>query len=523
LPVAEKTLFKNDARFTHSGDPDGRRALALVKPEGALFEPKPGDHRFKGAEQIPEKGARQPFKPGLPEKEISLPDPLVQQAIARTLAGVSSKGFQLLSPKTMAQVTEISKTAPRSKAEEREAAEAKTAKEAKGAKEAQNALAAQELKAAKPHATEAGQKPASALAEDAEAEETAAVAEARETAEASEAAATEEAATAEAFKAVASTDPSIADAETEAIANAEASTPEALPDQGLPAVDGEPSAALAPATPAGLIPDGMQLVLAADIQQMFDEAFAQGQEAAMQEAEARMQEAAAAIEQERQAIEDAAYQRGYDEGHAKAEASVRDELQAEVELAAEDLRDLTARMAESARDTDNFYAPLLKLAMHLAEQLVRGELSMSSKAIERLIQTALDEFNQDPNASVLIKLNPEDLARLKTRDAQLPKNMVLRSDPLLTMGSVRVQMNGALIEDLIEHRGRALWESLTSGLDVGAPPPSFLQNVALIKEAFDGVDAVIEEPSLSATGESLREPHGAARPDVDLPNESDAR
>ncbi len=494
-------MFKNDARFTHSGDPDGRRALALVKPEGALFEPKPGDHLFKGAQQIPEKGVRQPFKPGLPEKEISLPDPLVQQAIARTLAGVSSKGFQLLSPKTMAQVTEISKTAPRSKAEEREA-EAVKAKEAQ-AKEDREAQEAREAEEAKEHlrgearAAREIHSDEAQVAEDVEAEAHAEVADAADTA--------------------------TAEAETEAATTAEAGASQVLPDEGLPAVDGEPSAAPTPATPSGPIPEGMQLVSAADIQQMFDEAFAQGQEAVLQEAEARMQEAAAAIEQERQAIEDAAYQRGYDEGHAKADASVRDELQAEVELAAEDLRDLTARMAESARDTDNFYAPLLKLAMHLAEQLVRGELSMSSKAIERLIQTALDEFNQDPNASVLIKLNPEDLARLKTRDAQLPKNMVLRSDPLLTMGSVRVQMNGALIEDLIEHRARALWESLTSGLDVGAPPPSFLQNVALIKEAFDGVDAVIEEPSLSATAENLGEPYGVAPPNVDLPVESDAR
>ncbi|MFM1881587.1 MAG: hypothetical protein RLZZ344_1821, partial [Pseudomonadota bacterium] len=35
-------MFKNDARFTHSGDPEGRRALALVKPDAALFAPKPG-------------------------------------------------------------------------------------------------------------------------------------------------------------------------------------------------------------------------------------------------------------------------------------------------------------------------------------------------------------------------------------------------------------------------------------------------------------------------------------------------
>ena len=450
-------MFKNDARFTHSGDPDGRRALALVKPEGALFEPKPGDHLFKGAEQIPEKGARQPFKIGLPEKEISLPDPLVQQAIARTLAGVSSKGFQLLSPKTMAQVTEISKTAPRSKAEEREA-EAVKAKEAK-LKEEREVQEAQEAEA---RATQESQSQEAQPAEGTEAKES------MEVAEGSEAAVLAEAATAEAMAL------------------------EAPPEEPALTVDDEKTEALAPATPSGPIPEGMQLVSAADIQQMFDEAFAQGREAALQEADTRLQETAVAIEQERQAIDDAAYQRGYDEGHAKAEAAVRDELQAEVALAAEDLHDLAARMAESARDTDSFYAPLLKLAMHLAEQLVRGELSVSSAAIERLIQTSLDEFGQETTAPILVRLNPQDLARFQKHAPVLPSTMTLKADPGMTQGGVRVQMNGAMVEDLIEDRAERLWLSLTSGLEAGSPPQSFLQNVERVKEAFDAVDSVID-------------------------------
>ncbi|MEN9766032.1 MAG: hypothetical protein RL397_1987 [Pseudomonadota bacterium] len=450
-------MFKNDARFTHSGDPDGRRALALVKPEGALFEPKPGDHLFKGADQIPEKGARQPFKIGLPEKEISLPDPLVQQAIARTLAGVSSKGFQLLSPKTMAQVTEISKTAPRSKAEERDA-EAAKAKEAQAKEERE----AQEAKEAEARATQESQSQEAQRAEGAEAKETV------EVAGGSEAAVLAEAATAEAMAL------------------------EAPPEEPALTADNEKTEAIAPATPSGPIPEGMQLVSAADIQQMFDEAFTQGREAALQEADTRLQETAVAIEQERQAIDDAAYQRGYDEGHAKAEAAVRDELQAEVELAAEDLHDLAARMAESARDTDSFYAPLLKLAMHLAEQLVRGELSVSSAAIERLIQTSLDEFGQETTAPILVRLNPQDLARFQKHAPVLPSTMTLKADPGMTQGGVRVQMNGAMVEDLIEDRAERLWLSLTSGLEAGSPPQSFLQNVERVKEAFDAVDSVID-------------------------------
>ncbi len=60
------------------------------------------------------------------------------------------------------------------------------------------------------------------------------------------------------------------------------------------------------------------------------------------------------------------------------------------------------------------------------------------------------------------------------------------------VGSVRVQINGAVIEDLIEQRSTALWQALTRGQDAGEPPPSFLKNLELMKEAFEEVDAEVE-------------------------------
>jgi flagellar biosynthesis/type III secretory pathway protein FliH len=188
-----------------------------------------------------------------------------------------------------------------------------------------------------------------------------------------------------------------------------------------------------------------------------------------------------------EAAREEAFQKGYEEGYAKAEAAVKDELQAEVELAAQNLNDLTSKLAEAARDTDAFYAPLLNLSMHLAEQLVRGELTLSSKAVQRLIETCLMEFDQEATAPVVIRMHPDDLARFEQDDALLPKNMILRPDPNLLIGSVKVQMNGALIEDLMQHRAQVLWQALMQGQEAGNLPDSFLRNVALVKEAFNDV------------------------------------
>jgi hypothetical protein len=103
------------------------------------------------------------------------------------------------------------------------------------------------------------------------------------------------------------------------------------------------------------------------------------------------------------------------------------------------------------------------------------------------------EFENDPNSPILVKLNPEDLERIKAYETLLPKNAILKADPTMFVGSVRVQINGALIEDLIEQRSTALWQALTRGQDAGEPPPSFLKNLELMKEAFDEVEELVEE------------------------------
>jgi flagellar biosynthesis/type III secretory pathway protein FliH len=184
--------------------------------------------------------------------------------------------------------------------------------------------------------------------------------------------------------------------------------------------------------------------------------------------------------------EDAAYLRGLEEGQRQT----KDELEAEVLLAADDLKALVNQLAQAARDTETFYQPLLKLSMHLAEQLVRGELSLSGQAITRLVERCLSEFQQETSAPIVVRMNPADHERHLAYGAMAPKNMDLRPDPSLSSGSVKVSMNGAMIEDLIEHRRQALWDALMSAAATPDDdlPDSFLRNVAIVKEAMASVD-----------------------------------
>jgi flagellar biosynthesis/type III secretory pathway protein FliH len=184
--------------------------------------------------------------------------------------------------------------------------------------------------------------------------------------------------------------------------------------------------------------------------------------------------------------EDAAYLRGLEEGQRQT----KDELEAEVLLAADDLKALAHQLAQAARDTETFYQPLLKLSMHLAEQLVRGELSLSGQAVTRLVERCLSEFQQETSAPIVVRMNPADHERHLAYGAMAPKNMELRPDPSLSSGSVKVSMNGAMIEDLIEHRRQALWDALMSAAATPDDdlPDSFLRNVAIVKEAMASVD-----------------------------------
>ena len=492
-------MFKQESMTT-----GGKKNLTLVKPSGPLFiGPERSGLFHEGLTDTPAAGA---FQSGLPEKAIELPGPLVQQAIARAIAGLSeSPTFQAMDTSKMAKVNRLAHKVPKDAVHEDQvdsqkllgdddrkgkAAEAKpqdgdSLEAAVGQEEptdsSEPVAQAAEAGATDPHEDELREESLAALPQEGGlAEQPESVTDGRTQADPTGAGPTgadpTQAASTEA-------DPSQA-----AAGEGEAGSVEAKPlEADAESVDAEAvDAELDPASD-DVQPEVLQQVSRSDLEQLHQEAFEAGRQATLEE----LANAAppAPSEEMLDVAREEAFQKGYEEGYTKAEAAVKDELQAEVELAAQSLNDLTAKLAEAARDTDAFYAPLLNLSMHLAEQLVRGELTLSSKAVQRLIETCLMEFDQEATAPVVIRMHPDDLARFEQDDALLPKNMILRPDPNVLIGSVKVQMNGALIEDLMQHRAQVLWRSLMQGQEAGDLPDSFLRNVALVKEAFDEVAA----------------------------------
>jgi len=557
-------LFKQESMTT-----GGKKNLTLVKPTGPLFiGPERSGLFHEGLTDTPAAGA---FQSGLPEKAIELPGPLVQQAIARAIAGLSeSQAFQAMDTSKMAKVNRLAHQVPKDAvhedqvdtqgllAQEEEVTSKSKSKheqapkkemddqEAKGNKaqgqseqdfvgpesdsgdtalEAQDNAKANEpagsgsakadagpeltsqdasTELAQPGAAKADQA-AEKVVDAAKEPSTAEEGQRATQADAGHAAPSDEEVGPQGSPKTSARDPD-SDSDSDGLEGAAGYAIDNTAGKAATEAETEAANEAPPAKDTQQqeienypVPEGMQLVSVEDLEALHQEAYESGRQVGVEEGASQLDEALNAAKET--ALQEG-YDKGYEEAYAKGEAAARDELQAEVELASQDLKDLTQKLEEAAKDTDQFYAPLLKLAMHLAEQLVRGELTASGKAIAHLVETSLLEFENDPNSPILVKLNPEDLERIKAYETLLPKNAILKADPTMFVGSVRVQINGALIEDLIERRSTALWQALTRGQDAGEPPPSFLKNLELVKEAFDEVEAETQQMRPFGGGEA---------------------
>ena len=120
------------------------------------------------------------------------------------------------------------------------------------------------------------------------------------------------------------------------------------------------------------------------------------------------------------------------------------------------LGQLHDKLRAFSNDPQALFEPVKRLALHISEQLVLAELTISGQAIERLVQRCLDEIDLHGQSAVTVELNPQDKARLEDLGAEVIKQMQLLAAPGLHPGSVRLVVNDSQIEDLIEHRLQAM-------------------------------------------------------------------
>jgi flagellar biosynthesis/type III secretory pathway protein FliH len=166
-----------------------------------------------------------------------------------------------------------------------------------------------------------------------------------------------------------------------------------------------------------------------------------------------------------------AFERGVAEGR-------RLQQEAELEKATQNEADSLAALADKANQLlvnieqavlalkespAEWNEPLKRLALHLAEQLTLTELSISANGIQNLIDRCIETLDVQSASSVVVELNPTDMALLQNHKAapgEQTHTWRLVADSHLLPGSVRVRADDAVVSDLIEHRLETLAQAL---------------------------------------------------------------
>jgi len=174
-----------------------------------------------------------------------------------------------------------------------------------------------------------------------------------------------------------------------------------------------------------------------------------------------------------QAIEAAAHARGVEEGRAQVHADFEADRAREAEL----VRHLVLELRALKEDGGRFFEPLRRLALAIAEQLVRGELRASGDAIEQIVRQSLATLDES-SPDVVVELQPEDLAALEALKPAFLEGLKLQPERSLHRGSVRLRLDDTVVEDLIEHRLEAIAQRLL------AQPPASMAGSALLRESF---------------------------------------
>ena len=165
-----------------------------------------------------------------------------------------------------------------------------------------------------------------------------------------------------------------------------------------------------------------------------------------------------------------AYEKGLMDGIVKGKAESQEisaKLKAAEEITeSETIKQLLQDISEATwalrENPASLFEPLKRLSIHIAEQLLLTELTISHSSIQALIERCIETLDIANLTQVCVELNPSDLALLQPKLASSDemKSWRLQADPKLLPGSVRVSADDALVTELVENRLECLAQSL---------------------------------------------------------------
>ncbi len=129
------------------------------------------------------------------------------------------------------------------------------------------------------------------------------------------------------------------------------------------------------------------------------------------------------------------------------------DAEAKVDKTIQQYRELTEKIRMASTRMSEFFEPVSRLSVHIAEQLVRGELTVGPVAITRLVQGCLDAIEERASKKEpILKMHPADLEMFLNGFDVEPTGVSLVADDRLARGDVSLQMDHSVIDDLLSHR-----------------------------------------------------------------------
>ncbi len=201
-------------------------------------------------------------------------------------------------------------------------------------------------------------------------------------------------------------------------------------------------------------------------------------------------------------LEELAYKRGLLSGRQIENQALKAQRDQEREL----IRNLSIELRSLQQDPERFFEPMKKLALHLAETLVRNELQTSPQAIQALIEACLSQLDAH-GEPVTVSLNPADLRLIESMGESVSTQLNLVEDANLRSGSVKAQFQDSVVQDLIDHRLEALARKLLSD------PQSWLERSTLLHDVVDAMPDDTPGRNWQRPGEDI----------TDVPDNPDAK
>lgn len=129
------------------------------------------------------------------------------------------------------------------------------------------------------------------------------------------------------------------------------------------------------------------------------------------------------------------------------------DLEVQVKKTILQYRNLIQQIQGASNRVSEFFEPLSKLSVHIAEQLVRGELTIGPVAITRLVQGCLDSIEgRLSTEEPVLKMHPSDLEMFLIGFDEKPSGVRFVADDGLARGDVSLQMDHSVIDDLLAKR-----------------------------------------------------------------------